>query len=69
MPIQNYEQGADWIRIETYLGRWWQWLRTGVSGNYTVVDRLAYALVGALHFINAPYKMEIALITVEILRD
>ena len=33
-----YEQGADDLRIETYLNRWWQWVRTGVSGDYTVVD-------------------------------
>ena len=58
-----YEQGADEVRIEAYLKHWWQWVRTGVSGDYTVVDRLACALVGALHFINAPYKMAIALLT------
>jgi hypothetical protein len=27
-----YKQGADDIRIETYLKRWWQWVRTGVDG-------------------------------------
>ena len=27
-----YEQGADDSRIEAYLNRWWQWVRTGVSG-------------------------------------
>ncbi len=27
-----YEQGANQVRIETYLRRWWQWVRTGVTG-------------------------------------
>ena len=27
-----YEQGADDLRIETYLKRWWRWLRSGVDG-------------------------------------
>ena len=26
-----YEQGADDIRIEAYLKRWWQWVRSGVQ--------------------------------------
>ncbi len=26
-----YEQGADEVRIETYLLRWWQWVRSGVD--------------------------------------
>jgi hypothetical protein len=34
-----YEQGADDIRIETYLKRWCQWVRTGVDGvSYEVLD-------------------------------
>ncbi len=28
-----YEQGADEIRIEAYLNRWWGWVRGGVLGN------------------------------------
>ncbi len=36
----HYEQGADWVRIEAYLKRWWQWVRTGVDGGYTVVEHL-----------------------------
>ncbi len=27
-----YEQGADDVRIESYLIHWWQWVRTGVKG-------------------------------------
>ena len=27
-----YEQGADRFRIEAYLRRWCQWVRTGVTG-------------------------------------
>ena len=27
-----YEQGADELRIEAYLKRWWQWVRSGVDG-------------------------------------
>ena len=34
-----YEQGADDIRIETYLKRWWQWVRCGVDGILTAGER------------------------------
>ena len=34
-----YEQGADEVRIETYLKRWWQWVRTGVYGVLFTRDR------------------------------
>ena len=34
---QLYEQGADELRIETYLKRWWQWVRSGVDGVLRVV--------------------------------
>ena len=44
-----YEQGADDFRIETYLNRWWQWVRSRVSGDYSVVERLDWSLGGALH--------------------
>ncbi|MDJ0632607.1 MAG: hypothetical protein QNJ34_05390 [Xenococcaceae cyanobacterium MO_188.B29] len=27
-----HEQGADEVRIETYLKRWWRWVRSGVNG-------------------------------------
>ncbi|AOX00526.1 hypothetical protein BJP34_14665 [Moorena producens PAL-8-15-08-1] len=27
-----YEQGADELRIETYLNHWWRWVRSGVDG-------------------------------------
>ncbi|NEO95091.1 MAG: hypothetical protein F6K56_34815 [Moorea sp. SIO3G5] len=27
-----YEQGADDLRIETYLYHWWRWVRSGVDG-------------------------------------
>ena len=27
-----YEQGADGVRIETYLKHWWRWVRSGVDG-------------------------------------
>ncbi|NEP26260.1 MAG: hypothetical protein F6K49_31130 [Moorea sp. SIO3I6] len=27
-----YEQGADEMRIETYLNHWWRWVRSGVDG-------------------------------------
>ena len=27
-----YEQGADDVRIETYLYHWWRWVRSGVDG-------------------------------------
>lgn len=30
-----YEQGADDVRIETYLKHWCQWVRTGVKGVLT----------------------------------
>ena len=50
-----YEQGADVVRIEAYLKRWWQWVRSGVDGVLRVVACLDWGLVGALHFINAPY--------------
>ena len=30
--VRLYEQGADELRIESYLKRWWQWVRTGVNG-------------------------------------
>ncbi len=26
-----YEQGADVVRIEAYLKRWWQWVGSGVD--------------------------------------
>ncbi len=29
-----YEQGANQVRIEAYLRRWWQWVRTGVNNYY-----------------------------------
>ena len=31
-----YEQGADDVRIETYLKHWCQWVRTGVKGVLTL---------------------------------
>ncbi len=34
------EQGADDVRIETYLKRWWQWVRSGVDGVLCAGDRL-----------------------------
>ncbi len=34
-----YEQGADDIRIETYLKRWWQWVRCRVDGVLTAGGR------------------------------
>ncbi|NEO62501.1 MAG: hypothetical protein F6J98_19530 [Moorea sp. SIO4G2] len=27
-----YEQGADDLRLETYLYHWWRWVRSGVDG-------------------------------------
>ena len=56
-----YEQGADEVRIETYLKRWWQWVRCGVDGVFRKGDSCDWGFVGALHFINAPYKSAIAL--------
>ena len=51
-----YEQGADKLRIENYLKRWWQWVRSGVDGVLRVVAGIDWGWVCALHFINAPYK-------------
>ncbi len=34
-----YEQGADEKRIESYLKRWWQWVRSGVDGVLTRCER------------------------------
>ena len=56
-----YEQDADDVRIETYFKGWWQWVRSGVDGFLRAGDRHWSSLVGALHFINAPYKIAIAL--------
>ncbi len=33
-----YEQGADELRIETYLKHWWQWVRCGVDGVFRKGD-------------------------------
>ena len=57
-----YEQGADAVRIETYVWRWWMWVRSGVDRVLSASVGLAWSCsVGALHFINAPYKIAIAL--------
>ena len=53
-----YEQGADDIRVETYLKRWWQWVRSGIDGVLNTIDWLDWVWFGALHFINAPYKSD-----------
>jgi len=54
--FQLYEQGADDERIETYLKRWWQWVRSGVDGvlcaGVPLVGVWLVPLGGAL----APYK-------------
>ena len=34
-----YEQGADVVRIEAYLKRWWLWVRSGVDGVLCAGDR------------------------------
>ena len=26
-----YEQGADWLRIDEYVRRWWKWVRAGID--------------------------------------
>ena len=56
--LRLYEQGADQVRIEAYLRRWWQWVRSGVDGVLNRVDWLACVCFGALHFINAPFKRD-----------
>ena len=39
---QLYEQGADVLRIETYLKSWWQWVRTGVDGDLVGAEQLFF---------------------------
>ena len=43
-----YEQNADEVRIETYLKRWWRWVRSGVDGILCVDACFVKGLVGAL---------------------
>ena len=45
-----YEQGAEELRIEAYLKRWWQWVRSGVDGLLSAGVCFDWVLVGALHF-------------------
>lgn len=52
-----YEQGADCIRIETDLKRWWQWVRIGVDGVLSVGDRTRFSSELVRYFVNAPYKI------------
>ena len=52
-----YEQGADNNLVEEYVRRWWLWVISGVDGVLRACDRFVRGLVGALHFINAPYKI------------
>ena len=53
--LRLYEQGADQVRIEAYLRRWWQWVRSGVNGFLKRVDWLVCRCFGALHFFNASF--------------
>ena len=43
-----YEQGADDLRIEAYLKRWWQWVRSGVDGVLSAGALFVGGFVGAL---------------------
>lgn len=53
-----YEQGADDIRIGTYLKRSWQWVKTGVDGCLLVGDRFVWARVGALRILlHTPFPI------------
>ncbi|NET62505.1 MAG: hypothetical protein F6K47_42345 [Symploca sp. SIO2E6] len=44
---QLYEQNADEV-TETYLKRWWRWVRSGVDGILCVDACFEIGLVGAL---------------------
>ena len=43
-----YEQDADEQRIEAYLKRWWQWVRTGVDGFLISAYAFQLGIVGSL---------------------
>ena len=43
-----YEQGADELRIEAYLKRWWQWVRSGVDGVLTAGEGSQLVSLSAL---------------------
>ena len=42
------EQGADDVRIETYLKRWWQWVQCGVDGCLMACERSRFLSLSAL---------------------
>ncbi len=48
-----YEQGADAIRIETYLKRWWRWVRSGVDG----VSSVALSALSSVHSCRCSRQM------------
>ncbi|NET86341.1 MAG: hypothetical protein F6J94_32115 [Moorea sp. SIO1F2] len=51
-----YEQNADDERIETYLKRWWRWVRSGVDGILCVGVPLVGVWLVLTAVAKAPYK-------------
>ena len=49
-----YEQGADRVRIEAYLRRWWQWVRTGVDEVLCVIS--CFGLFGFGWCVRLPFS-------------
>lgn len=53
---QLYEQGADDLRVEEYVRRWWLWVISGVDRVLRVCGRFVFVLIGALRQRNAPIQ-------------